>query len=103
MKKLFALLLAIVMLFSFSYMTVSAETVYSQGDVNMDGELKPNAADLILLRQVLLGTADETVMANVNEDESVDIRDLVCLKKIVISTGIELQQGTNVFDYSVTE
>lgn len=57
------------------------------GDVNSDGT--KNGADLICLRKRLLGIAENTSgYFNVNGDNAVDIRDLVALKKMLVSCAV---------------
>ena len=63
--------------------TVKSTTTYSlyAGDVNAD--FKQDSLDLVYLRKGLLD-GEDTVSYDVNNDKSVDIRDLVKLKKILI-------------------
>ncbi len=97
MKKIISLVLAIALLASFG---VSAATVYSQGDVNKDGQAV-GSEDLATLRKVLLNSETETDMADVNEDGDTDILDLVFLKKIVAGyyDGEALTEGRNTFNF----
>lgn len=58
-------------------------TEYRQGDLNMDGTV--NVADLLLMNKYLLGTESITKkqfkLADMNEDSSADIFDMVCLRR----------------------
>lgn len=96
MKKILAVLLAVLMLSSFATV-VNSEAVYSLGDVDMSGELEPNGSDLIYLRKVLLGIKEDLGMSDVNEDAAVNIIDLISLKKKLAnpSAGIIIAKGDN--------
>lgn len=67
-----------------------AKLVY--GDLSRDGVLKSN--DLVGLRRLILGTLSnenyEELVANVNGDDAVDIRDLVRLKKYFVDLSVDL-------------
>lgn len=71
------------------------------GDVNGDGSR--NANDLTLLRKILLGVEPEVSGAYVNEDDSIDVRDLVRLKKLIANPPEEYwsdgneQGGSDIF------
>ena len=49
----------------------------------MDGDKGLSAPDLVLLRQVLLGEIDSNDEADVNFDDSINIKDLIRLKKYI--------------------
>lgn len=100
MKKIIAVLIAALTISSFGLIANAAETVYLLGDTNKSGEPTLNSADLAYLKKVLLGTAKDLGMSNVNEDKNgdVDILDLVRLKKLLAEpehTGIALTYGVN--------
>ena len=69
--------------------SVSAtEVVSGYGDVNMDNEV--NSADLVCLTDYILEVLfsevpEKTLFADVNNDKHIDLRDLVRLKKILVS------------------
>lgn len=99
MKKIIAVLIAALTISSFG-LIANAETVYLLGDTDKSGEATLNSADLAYLKKVLLGTATDLGMSNVNEDKNgdVDILDLVCLKKLLSraeNSGLALTNGVN--------
>lgn len=99
MKKIIAVLIAALTISSFG-LIANANTVYLLGDTDKSGEATLNSADLAYLKKVLLGTATDLGMSNVNEDKNgdVDILDLVCLKKLLSrgeNSGLELTNGVN--------
>lgn len=98
MKKLIAVLFVLLMLSSFATFA-NAEAVYCLGDTDKSGS-EPAADDLVYLKKVLLGTAQDLGMSNVNEDENgdVNILDLVCLKKLIAnpSSGVVISNGDSV-------
>ena len=53
------------------------------GDVNYDGTL--NIQDLVILVNIIIGSADESNNADLNNDDSVDILDVVLLVNIILS------------------
>ncbi len=92
MKKIICLVAAIAMLASFG----ASAAVYQQGDVNTNASV--DSTDMVSLRKMLIGEETVTETANVNADEDgVDIRDLVLLKKIVagVQPEIVITKGTN--------
>lgn len=98
MKKIIAVLIAALTISSFG-LIANAENVYLLGDTDKSGTTI-NSADLAYLKKVLLGTATDLGMSNVNEDKNgdVDILDLVCLKKLLSraeNSGLELTNGVN--------
>lgn len=99
MKKIIAVLIAALTISSFG-LIANADTVYLLGDTDKSGDATLNSADLAYLKKVLLGTATDLGMSNVNEDENgeVNIVDLVCLKKLLAkpeNSGIALTNGVN--------
>lgn len=99
MKKIIAVLIAALTISSFG-LIANANTVYLLGDTDKSGEATLNSADLAYLKKVLLGTATDLGMSNVNEDKNgdVDILDLVCLKKLLSrgeNSGLALTNGVN--------
>lgn len=97
MKKIIAVLIAALTISSFG-LIANADTVYLLGDTNKSGEATLNSADLAYLKKVLLGTATDRGMSDVNEDKDVNIVDLVCLKKLLAKpehTGIALTKDVN--------
>lgn len=99
MKKIIAVLIAALTISSFG-LIANAETVYLLGDTDKSGEATLNSADLAYLKKVLLGTATDLGMSNVNEDKNgdVDILDLVRLKKLLSraeNSGLALTNGVN--------
>ena len=58
---------------------IIAKFIAIKGDVNLDN--KVDSSDLVGLRKVLLTDSEYTEHAYINEDTSVDIRDIVKLKK----------------------
>lgn len=97
MKKIIAVLIAALTISSFG-LIANAETVYLLGDTDKSGEATLNSADLAFLKKVLLGTATDLGMSDVKEDGEVNIVDLVCLKKLLATSGnsgIALTNGVN--------
>ena len=97
MKKIIAVLIAALTISSFG-LIANAETVYLLGDTDKSGEATLNSADLAFLKKVLLGTATDLGMSDVKEDGEVNIVDLVCLKKLLATSGnsgLELTNGVN--------
>lgn len=99
MKKIIAVLIAALTISSFG-LIANANTGYLLGDTDKSGGDTLNSADLAYLKKVLLGTATDLGMSNVNEDKNgdVDILDLVRLKKLLAEpehTGIALTYGVN--------
>ena len=99
MKKIIAVLIAALTISSFG-LIANADTVYLLGDTDKSGEATLNSADLAYLKKVLLGTATDLGMSNVNEDKNgdVDILDLVRLKKLLSraeNSGLALTNGVN--------
>lgn len=95
MKKILAVLLAVLMLSSFATVA-NAQDVYSLGDVDMSGDIEVNSGDLTYLRKILLDNAEDLGMSDVNEDSFVDARDLVRLKKMLANNmGITISNGEN--------
>jgi hypothetical protein len=97
MKKIIAILVSCIILFSFGALTASAEDamvidfgdmIYPIGDVNCDEVV--DAGDLPVMRKVLLGVEsfEREALGYTNADDVFDVRDLVHLKK-VISGAIE--------------
>lgn len=100
MKKIIAVLIAALTISSFGLIANAEESSYLLGDTNKSGEATLNSADLAYLKKVLLGTATDLGMSNVNEDKNgdVDILDLVCLKKLLSraeNSGLALTNGVN--------
>lgn len=98
MKKIIAVLIAALTISSFG-LIANANTVYYLGDTDQSGT-PLDSADLAYLKKVLLGTAKDLGMSNVNEDTNgdVDILDLVHLKKLLAEpehTGIALTKDVN--------
>ena len=102
LKKMLAI--AVLAIFAFSLNTNalgtdSGEIDISQisssdilGDINLDDEL--NAQDITIMRKNLLGTETDsrlkqTVPLDVTDDDKVDIRDLVRMKKLLANIGKE--------------
>lgn len=92
MKKIIAIFVSCIILFSFGALTASAEDalvvdfgdmIYPVGDVNCDEIV--DAQDLPVVRKVLLGVEsfEREALALANDDDVFDIRDLVHLKKFV--------------------
>ena len=92
MKKIIAIFVSCIILFSFGALIASADDalvvdfgdmIYPVGDVNCDEEV--NAADLPVVRKVLLGveTFEREALGLTTDDHVFDIRDLVHLKKFV--------------------
>lgn len=97
MKKIIAVLIAALTISSFG-LIANTETVYLLGDTDKSGEATLNSADLAFLKKVLLGTATDLGMSDVKEDGEVNIVDLVCLKKLLATSGnsgIALTNGVN--------
>lgn len=63
------------------------------GDVN--GDNNRDAGDITVLRQILLGSYEETANADVNGDGKIDVRDLVNLKKQLASPNGYWISGTD--------
>lgn len=98
MKKIIAVLIAALTISSFGLIANAEESSYLLGDTNKSGEATLNSADLAYLKKVLLGTATDRGMSDVNEDKDVNIVDLVCLKKLLAkpeNSGIALTNGVN--------
>lgn len=95
MKKLFAIIISICVLLSFSSLFVSADTPLYFGDVNKDGEEVIGAEDLQSLVDILIEKADDNDMSDINEDETTNILDLVALKKLIVAQAdsVEIAQG----------
>ncbi len=101
MRKIIAVLSAVLMLSSFA-MTANAETtVYTLGDTDRSGEVTLNSADLAFLKKVLLDVEKDKSMSDVNEDGEVDILDMIRLKKMLAKTqaGIVIENGTNPIEF----
>ena len=97
MKKIIAVLIAALTISSFG-LIANAETVYLLGDTDKSGEATLNSADLAYLKKVLLGTESDLGMSDVKEDGEVNIVDLVCLKKLLATSGnsgLALTNGVN--------
>ena len=97
MKKIIAVLIAALTISSFGSIA-NAETVYLLGDTDKSGEATLNSADLAYLKKVLLGTESDLGMSDVKEDGEVNIVDLVCLKKLLATSGnsgLALTNGVN--------
>lgn len=97
MKKIIAVLIAALTISSFG-LIANAENVYLLGDTDKSGGVTLNSADLAFLKKVLLGTETDRSMSDVNEDKDVNIVDLVCLKKLLATSGnsgIALTNGVN--------
>ena len=97
MKRVIAILISCIMIFSVGAITAAAEDaivvdfgdmIYPIGDANCDETV--DAEDLPVLRKALIGveTLKREAVAYTNDDEAFDIRDLVHLKKY-ISGAIE--------------
>ena len=60
---------------------------YQLGDFNMDGTV--NVADLVLMSKYLRGGEEisrmQFILADMNEDQSADIFDLVCLRRAILN------------------
>lgn len=54
-----------------------------KGDVNLDG--KVSSVDIVLLKQMLLGSAEQTSSADINEDGKVSVLDMIALKGIMLN------------------
>lgn len=86
MMKIFKTILTLIVISTLlvGAIAVSAtEVVSGYSDVNLDNET--NSSDAVFLRKYLLGDSDTVVTVDVNGDSSIDIRDLVRLKKILTS------------------
>ena len=97
MKKIIAVLIAALTISSFG-LIANADTVYLLGDTDKSGEATLNSADLAYLKKVLLGTESDLGMSDVKEDGEVNIVDLVCLKKLLATSGnsgLALTNGVN--------
>ena len=97
MKKIIAVLIAALTISSFGSIA-NAETVYLLGDTDKSGEATLNSSDLAYLKKVLLGTESDLGMSDVKEDGEVNIVDLVCLKKLLATSGnsgLALTNGVN--------
>lgn len=92
MKKIIAIVISCIILFSFGALTASAEDalvvdfgdmIYPIGDVNCDETV--DADDLPVMRKVLIGVEsfEREALGYTNADDVFDIRDLVHLKKFV--------------------
>ena len=91
MKKLFAMLLTVVMVFSLAMSAMADDSAtitfdslkWVAGDVDCDEKI--DAEDLPALRQILLevSTAEREDTADTNKDDVIDVRDLVHLKKVL--------------------
>ena len=97
MKKIIAVLIAALTISSFG-LIANADTVYLLGDIDKSGDATLNSADLAYLKKVLLGTETDLGMSDVKEDGEVNIVDLVCLKKLLATSGnsgLALTNGVN--------
>ena len=86
MMKIFKTILTLIVISTLlaGAIAVSAtEVVSGYGDVNLDNKI--NSSDAVFLRKYLLGDSDTVVTVDVNGDGSIDIKDLVRLKKILTS------------------
>lgn len=112
MKKLISALAASVLAFSASAMPVSAaekltftddsdthiSDEYIVGDVNNDGEI--NISDMVVLSSYLRGKKSErndVVRSDLNYDDSVDVFDLIELRKLLIAPETA-KKGTKAID-----
>ena len=75
---------------------VTDKRVY-YADTNMDTEI--NSFDLTELRKELLFDVKKNT-SDINGDKNVNIVDLVCIKKVLADTPIEISADTNRYNYS---
>lgn len=91
-RRILALCIAMIIVLSIPFTALASDSIVidfgdvagEAGDINVDTYI--TAADLVLLKKILLGKTEPQSMktANVNQMGGVDIKDLVRLKKIMI-------------------
>lgn len=90
MKKIFSLILALMMLITMPALVCNAALVsdgtnyYQYGDVNTDGEV--NILDLIRLKKITINITVEYNMstADINSDGNINSADLIGLRKMLL-------------------
>ena len=95
MKKIIALAMIVVMLFSVCVYSVCAANAY--GDINSDGSI--NAGDIVRLAQHIARwninlTNDELNAADVNLDGSINTKDAVLLAQYIAKWDVVLGDGS---------
>jgi len=71
--------------------TLSVAITSSNSEIDFNGDFKMNATDAAYLRKVIIKNVipRDVMMFNITEDDKVDIRDLVRIKKLLAGITVE--------------